>query len=82
MRPLYPVQSELPALLDQDHESLSVLLVFLRVLIREAEVPVTYPHALEALAEVDKVEAYVQVISDSPNRELLDDLAGGGPLEA
>ena len=57
MCPLYPVQSELPTLLDQDHECLSVLLVFIRVLISEAEVPVPYPHTLEALAEVDKVEA-------------------------
>jgi hypothetical protein len=79
--PLYPLKLELPALFDQDHESLSVPLIFLRVLIREGEVLIANPHTLEALTMVDKVEALVQVVGDSPYRELLDDLAGGGPLE-
>ena len=79
--PLYPLKLELPALFDQDHESLSVPMIFLRVLISEAEILIANPHTLEALAMVDKVEALVQVVGDSPYRELLDDLAGGGPLE-
>jgi len=81
MCPLYPLKLELPALFYQDHKCLSVLLILLWVLISEAEVLIANPHTLEALAVVDKIEALVQVVGDSPYRELLDYLTGGGPLE-